>query len=182
MAQKCEEIRELLPAYEDGELDSGDRRRVESHLAGCPACAREAVWVREAVARARALPVPDPSAEFWEAFGASLDRRIAEEPPPCLPLWRRVTAWGTGILGLRPIPALSAAAVLGILLAIGLVRAPRAPNEAPVAEVLTIGGEWRIGQNLDVLEQLDLLEEMDLLEQLPSLLAPENGRRSGMMS
>jgi anti-sigma factor RsiW len=38
---RCEEIRGLLVAHADGELDEAERKLVDSHLADCPACRRE---------------------------------------------------------------------------------------------------------------------------------------------
>jgi hypothetical protein len=74
------------------------------------------------------------------------------------------------------VPALSAAAVLGLLLAIGLVRAPRTPQPSPTIEFIAAGESLPIAQNLDILEQFDLLEDLDLLEQLPVLRVPGNGQ------
>jgi anti-sigma factor (TIGR02949 family) len=38
----CEEVRQLLDAYVDGELDSTRKTDVETHLAGCPYCQKAA--------------------------------------------------------------------------------------------------------------------------------------------
>ena len=37
----CRNIHLLIQAYLDGEASAGERGRVEHHVAGCPACARE---------------------------------------------------------------------------------------------------------------------------------------------
>ena len=37
----CHELREELSAYFDGELGQTETRRVESHLADCPACRKD---------------------------------------------------------------------------------------------------------------------------------------------
>lgn len=43
----CGEIRRRLPELLSGELDAGKRRECETHLGGCPACAREFAAQRE---------------------------------------------------------------------------------------------------------------------------------------
>lgn len=174
--KSCEGIRDRLMDLIEGELTAGEHQRVEAHLAQCPECSREVRALRETLARLRSLPEPAVPDGLLDGFSAAVQRRISAETPPRVVLWRRVTAWLSGRSSLRPVPALSAAAVLGLLLAIGLVRTPRAPQPSPVPEVLVVGETLSIAQNLDVLEQFDILEDLDLLEQLPLLQAPENGR------
>jgi len=43
----CDEVRVLLHALLDGELDAGHAREVEAHVAGCPRCATELSQFRE---------------------------------------------------------------------------------------------------------------------------------------
>jgi len=172
----CDRIRERLLDLIDGELEAGERRRIEAHLAECSSCAQEAHALRETLARVQRLPEPAVPDGLLEGLAAAVQRRIVHESQRRLPLWQRVVDRLNGFHSLRPIPALSAAAVLGLLLAIGLVRTPRAPQSSPTVEVLVAGESLSIAQNLDVLEQFDLLEELDVLEQMSSLRAPENGQ------
>jgi hypothetical protein len=66
----CEEIREELVAYQDGELAEQDRKHVAIHLSTCPACTQEAA----SLARIgqmfgnleRVTPSPDFAANFWQ--------------------------------------------------------------------------------------------------------------------
>jgi len=66
----CEEIREELVAYQDGELAEQDRKHVTIHLSTCPACTQEAA----SLARIgqmfgnleRVTPSPDFAANFWQ--------------------------------------------------------------------------------------------------------------------
>lgn len=66
----CEEIREELVAYQDGELAEQDRKHVTIHLSTCPACTQEAA----SLARIRQMfgslervtPSPDFAANFWQ--------------------------------------------------------------------------------------------------------------------
>jgi hypothetical protein len=102
--------------------------------------------------------------------------RLAAERPPRLPFWRKSAAWLAGVVRVRPIPAFSAAAILGLLLVIGLVRISGRAQVSPAPEVLVVGESLSLAQNLDVLEQFDLLEDLDLLEQFPFLRGPGNNR------
>ncbi len=161
----------------EGELPAGEHRSVEGHLAQCVECSRDVRALRETLALLRSLPEPAVAKARAAGFVAAVQRRISAETPPRLALRRRVAAWLSDRSSLRPVPALSAAAVLGILLAIGLARTPRPVQPTQAPEVLVVAGETlSIAQNLDVLEHFDLLEDLDLLEQLPRLQAPENGR------
>jgi anti-sigma factor RsiW len=172
----CDGIRDRLIDFIEGELPAEDRRPVEAHLRRCPQCSREVVGLREALARVRALPEPVAPAHLLDGFAAAVQGRLAAERPPRLPFWRKATARLDGFVRARPIPAFSAAAVLGILLVIGLVRTSGRPQVSPAPEVLVVGESLSMAQNLDVLEQFDLLEDLDLLEQFPFLRGPGNNR------
>jgi hypothetical protein len=58
----CGEVEILLCDYLDGALDAEGRRSVESHLAGCPACAALARDAGQAVAFIERAAVPAPPA------------------------------------------------------------------------------------------------------------------------
>jgi len=170
---RCDGIHETLLEYVEGELTPPARRRVEAHLAVCEACAREVALVWETLERVQALPEPEVPDGFWADFHVAVRRRIAAEPPPRPPWHRRAASWLGAGLWLQPVPALSAAAILAVLLAVGLLRGPR---DLPPADLLLGGESLGIAQNLDVLKQLDVLENLDLLEQFSVLRAPEFGR------
>lgn len=52
----CIRVRRRLSAYMDGDLDSGQTRRVASHLEGCPACAARWRSLRSAVEMLAEVP------------------------------------------------------------------------------------------------------------------------------
>ncbi len=65
--KKCDEVLELLPAYQDGELTPDQIPTVERHLAECSKC-REALDELELVATGlRDLPEIEPSDGFTHA-------------------------------------------------------------------------------------------------------------------
>jgi anti-sigma factor RsiW len=106
----CDETRELLHAYVDGELDLAHALGVERHVDDCPACARARdellalrVLVRGAAPRFQA---PD-----------SLQRRLHETLPPQLPVLRRAFSWRRYTLPLAAAASLAAAFTLGWLAA-----------------------------------------------------------------
>jgi anti-sigma factor RsiW len=174
---RCDDVLGQWLAHHEAELDLDERVRVEAHFAACARCAQDAVFLREVLDRVQALPVPEPPAGSWEAFGATVGRRIAAERPPRRSPWVRLADWLGGIPSLRPIPALAAATALGLLLAIGLVRSERRPRDLPLVEALAVSEDLALGQELEVLKLLDLLEEVEVLEGLPLLRQLNGGRR-----
>jgi anti-sigma factor RsiW len=172
---ECTETRDRLAAYCDGADGRAERADVERHLRECPACADEAARLRATLIRVAALPAVDPSPEFWEAFAAELECRLAATPPPVASAWARLRIRLGDLTWLQPVQALGAAAALGVLLTIGLVQSPRLPAERPTVDPVAVSESLRIGRYLEVLEQFELLEDLDLLETLPTPAAG-NGR------
>jgi hypothetical protein len=164
---ECGQIRDWLIAPEG--LDADERRRVETHLAACQGCAREAASLREMLERVQALPVPEPPPGFWGDFQTTVRRRLAGVPAPSCSLWMRVAGRLRGLIGSWRVPALAAATALGLLLAFGLVKSRQPQRDIPPVEVLAVGDDLVLGQNLEVLENLDLFEEFDVLERLDLL-------------
>jgi anti-sigma factor RsiW len=176
MIDRCDEIREGLISFAEGELAPARHHRVAAHLGGCAACAREAERLAEVLSRTRALPTPEMPEAFWADFGAVVRQRVAAEAPPRAPFFRRVGTRRDRLRWLRLVPALGAAVAAGVLLAFGLARTPRVPPSPPSAESVAVGDSLAIAQHLDVLQHLDELENLELLEQLTVLQAPELGR------
>jgi hypothetical protein len=59
-----ERLRRDLSAYIDGELDAGERARLERHLAGCTACRGELEELRRTVQLLRMVPAVAPPRSF----------------------------------------------------------------------------------------------------------------------
>ncbi|OGB92888.1 MAG: hypothetical protein A2Z31_04090 [candidate division NC10 bacterium RBG_16_65_8] len=172
----CDRIRDRLVDLIEGEVAAGEGRRIEAHLDQCSSCSRDLAELRDTLARLQGLPVPAVPERLLDGLAAAVQRQITHQSRSPLRFWQRAVGWLSELHGLRPVPALSAAAVLGLLLAIGLVRTPRVPQPSPTAGVVVLGESLSIAQNLEMLEQFDLLEDLDVLEQLPLLRAPENGQ------
>jgi anti-sigma factor RsiW len=77
---QCEDVRELLGNYIDEELTETMRRRIESHLAGCPACAGDLATLHTAVARLQSAAAPEPP-NAWH-FERLLDRLARDHDTP----------------------------------------------------------------------------------------------------
>jgi anti-sigma-K factor RskA len=97
---------EAFDLYALGSLEGEEKRAIEAHLAGCPACARKVEGARGRVARLALAVTPEtPPPEVW---GRVLGRvRAKPERRPALPLhnpWR----WATAALAL-------ASLVLGVM-------------------------------------------------------------------
>lgn len=86
----CEEIKNLMDAYLDGELDAWTSQKVEQHLRDCPKC-EQAYEVETVMAHAISQAAPYYKAPFElreriqvslrEAIGATPSRRAAEGGP-----------------------------------------------------------------------------------------------------
>ena len=108
----CEEVRGLLSAYADGELDLVRAVEIERHLAECPACAADLERTR---ALSRALADPSlyyqPPVELAARVRASVRRTAGSG---------RRFAW-------RPVVAATAAAILVAVAAWAAVRGSSPP-------------------------------------------------------
>src|SRR5947208_16401198 len=122
---ECQQINRLLPRMPDGDLQPPEARLVETHLAACATCQREAAGfsqLRELIAAATPPPPRLPS-------GVQVAAWILEQEPG---RWRigRVPArpavprphWGPGVA----LAVLVAAALLS-------VRSPYPPAGQPIA-------------------------------------------------
>ena len=80
----CEHCLALVDDYVDGTLDASDRVRVETHLAGCPACRAVAGDFGSIRRAARELDRHVPPARAWSRIAAAVDaersRRVRWRP------------------------------------------------------------------------------------------------------
>ena len=161
----CEQIRNLLRDFADGNLDGEKSRAVRVHLASCAACAS----MLSPADRMEILPALDdeiePSENFTARFYARLQERSRDRQRGSL--WRRIAAWEYPW-------KLAAAGVLVIILVAGIFsrypggrsEPPESLNDFPLAEDLPLAEELPLLQDMAVISHLDLLENFDAIEML----------------
>jgi hypothetical protein len=69
-----QEWTDQLSGYLDGELDPASRRRLEAHLAGCPACAAVRDDLARLIAAAPGYRGSPPASDLWPSIAAELER------------------------------------------------------------------------------------------------------------
>jgi Putative zinc-finger len=116
-----EEWVEKLSEYLDGELADGEREAVESHLAGCAACARVLADLKRVVSRAASINPRPPSADLWPGIAARIDApgargRVTPFRAPDSSPWQRMISRRVSC----SVPQLAAAAVLLMAVSVGL--------------------------------------------------------------
>jgi len=96
----CQQARDLLSLYIDGELPAAERARLEDHLEQCDECRCELAELQALVSALGALPREPLPAEFGEQLHARLVRRswrlvwarLLPGPVAFHPAWARVLA------------------------------------------------------------------------------------------
>jgi hypothetical protein len=73
----CKDMRELLSAYHDAELDSSERAQVEEHLNGCADCREELAVVQSVVSSLKSLPTVSLSKDYSADIESLLKRAAA---------------------------------------------------------------------------------------------------------
>ena len=77
----CSEIRPLLSAFGDGELEPPDLLRVARHIAGCPDCEQEAADFSSVGLHLRDAMESAVSSIPLEGFGSAVQARITQLRP-----------------------------------------------------------------------------------------------------
>ena len=114
----CDEMRERLSPYLEGELDESEQRALEAHLGECTDCAALLAVLRESVASLRTMPEAEPPAHLARKIQQAVSQKAAVQSRPR-------TAWGW-----RWMPAFAAAA--SFLAMIGLIAYLDTPAETPM--------------------------------------------------
>ena len=86
----CEQIRDRLDEYVDGDLAEAEFQEVELHMGGCPQCGQEERQLRAFIAEAAALPEEiQPAADLWPDVAARLrgPEGMRLVPPSGLARW-----------------------------------------------------------------------------------------------
>ncbi len=91
----CTDFLRDFSDYRDGLLSPAQRAIVETHLAGCPSCARYARVVEQGVEQLKALPPIEPSEDFLPRLQ---NRLYAIEDGYALPSYRTSSAASAGFV------------------------------------------------------------------------------------
>jgi len=75
--KSCDEVRELLGAWGDGELDRAEAEAVRLHVEGCSECAEERRQLDKLNVSIKSMLMSQPPIAF-EPFWGGLERRISE--------------------------------------------------------------------------------------------------------
>ena len=109
----CDNVRERLTAYLDGDLDPDRGTVVRGHLRTCDACRK--IAEQEAVLRdgLQALPTVDPPNHLWSNIQAQLaEVEVAESKRPA---WKRALARWTPMMPRFAMGGVLAAAAVGVI-------------------------------------------------------------------
>lgn len=153
---ECRQIQTIMIDALYGELNTAERERFRTHLAGCPVCAEHYAELQFTLTLMdrREYPAPDPG--YWLQYDEQLEQRLSREGAPALSpgdFWWNLrgrlhwkSRWGCRI----------AAAVALVLLGIILGRtywAPPAPvTTGPAPGTIPAQNAAVIRQTLDYLE------------------------------
>jgi anti-sigma factor RsiW len=131
----CDEARNRIDDYVDGELDEAAFQEMELHLSGCAECRAEERSLRALLAHAAALPREmAPGRDLWAGIEARLDQ--------ARPAWRRPgwAGWGAGLAAAAGVALALSAALHGpgpagrSATGPSLVPAASSPNPVAAAE------------------------------------------------
>lgn len=160
----CEDVRDRLDDYVDGELAQGERAVLASHLTGCSACREQERGLRRLLAEAAALPRETaPARELWPGIAERLR-------PPVLAFPKRSTSF-------QPLTLAAAAAVLIVLSSAVTWRVARRPL-APVASRFVTAPTATL---VELTPAADLLDaEREYASATSDLLAALEARRDSL--
>lgn len=159
----CKRIENRLIAYMDGRAGVSDRRVIESHLNECTACRARVEGFAGVWSVLNEMPMQEPS----PAFEARLRARLAAEP-------QRVGFWA-GFADILPAPRLALAITL--LAAFTIWQSSRPVSVSGPASAGSSEADFRMIQDLPVLENYDVLTSFDALSQVsaqPSAIPQQN--------
>jgi len=147
----CKRIEGKLVAFMDGRASDADRHAVEAHLTECSACKARVEGFSNVWSMLNEMPAVEPS----PAFEARLRARMAAEP-------QHVGFWES-IVAMLPSPRLALAVALLGVFSLWQSSRPVAVNES--AAPVSSDSEFRMIQDLPVLENYDVLTSLDALSQ-----------------
>jgi predicted anti-sigma-YlaC factor YlaD len=162
--KNCEEISKGLIAYLEQRANPAERRGVEEHLAGCPACQTRAEEFRALWKVMEEVPAIEPSF----GFDARVRQRVAAEPQ------RNWFGW------FAPQARFALSAAMLVALTVWVARLPQnnhhPVNATPVAENSSTDQDFDAIKDLGVLENYDVLTKFDALSESSATPAPPSDK------
>ena len=76
MSKNHKEIKTLIAAYLDGELEEKEKKRVEAHLSQCAQCREEYEELNQLEEVLNKMQLKKPSREVWEVYWSSVYNRL----------------------------------------------------------------------------------------------------------
>ena len=73
---KHEDIKILISAYLEDELDNEEKKKVEEHLAECPECRKECNELNQLEEVLNKMQLKKPSKEIWDVYWSSVYNRL----------------------------------------------------------------------------------------------------------
>ncbi len=93
MKPECDEIRPLLGAYADKELDAAQSAKVGQHLAACPDCVRELAQIEQLHNLVKSVEHPELADDYWHWHRARVWRGIRGPTRKRMPSFRPSFVW-----------------------------------------------------------------------------------------
>ena len=165
----CFRIKRKLYEFSQGNLNSVEAEKIETHLAKCAKCAQEYSRMRKVLNLASEKKGPQLSSQFWANFGRELEEKLAKER--VLPEKIKLKPQYLPRVNLRPVFAV--ATVFILLMATSFYLFGGLPTKAR----LTALADERLVNDIELLEEItnefltpddpdSLLNELNLLEEL----------------
>lgn len=160
----CREIKELIPIYLDGELESQDHRLVAEHLLSCEACRAEAQTIEKSWEMLGELDPIEPDPNYMTRFR----KRISEQ-----------TSWHEKILddvrdifaNRRFVPALAAAGIIFFISILATYQFMQKPEfDTTLSELNEVDFEMvehiDLAENFDIIQEIEFFSDLEIIESL----------------
>ncbi len=167
---RCDQAKEMIPVYLDGELGQEEIRLVKGHIASCAACQKELHALEHSwkmLGEWKNIdPVPGYVSRFWTKV--SLQRPWHEE------VKQRI---GEGLEWLRHRRLVPVYATVCVVLIAGLfslrnysqIREAREMVASLNQEELEMAEDVELAENFNIIQDMDFFEDLEVIENLDSL-------------
>jgi hypothetical protein len=72
----CRDYKEMIMGHLDNELEHGQRKDLEKHLAGCPQCSKELQELRKLKEITEGVTLVEPEDRLWQEYWGSIYNRM----------------------------------------------------------------------------------------------------------